>query len=84
MPLDTKVAPVVRYDTANPFTASCAWSVFDPSTLALPDGGHVGNFVGAVFDGQYVYLVPDGPTGALFVRFAARSLAPPPGVPSFF
>ena len=45
---------VVRLDTTASFTASASWSVFDVSTVNAGAGG----FIGATFDGRYVYLVP--------------------------
>jgi len=56
-----------------------AASGFDPSSLVPPDGGTVGAFTGAVFDGQYLYLVPNtGTMGAAFARFEAKT---PPSLP---
>jgi hypothetical protein len=45
---------VTRYDTSKPFGSPDSWSVFD--TAAINPGSR--GFVGAVFDGRYVYLVP--------------------------
>jgi hypothetical protein len=52
---------VVRFDTrAASLATATAWSVFDTTTLPAPDGGPtVRGFAGSVFDGRYVYLVPD-------------------------
>ncbi len=47
---------VLRYDTQATFASTGAWSTFDPGANGVgtdPDG-----FVGAVFDGRYVYFVP--------------------------
>ena len=77
------VAPVLRYDTLSPFTSECAWSSYDPSQLGAPDGGRFGPYIGAVFDGQYLYLVPSGPTGTLFVRFLAKTPPSMPNLPAF-
>ncbi len=76
--------PVLRYDTLGSFSAPCAWSSFDPSQLPVPVGSHAGSvYAGAVFDGQYLYLVPNGSTGTVFVRFAAKAQAPSPNPPVF-
>ncbi len=45
---------VARFDTTADFTASASWSVFDASSVNPGAGG----FIGATFDGRYVYLVP--------------------------
>ncbi len=47
---------VLRYDTNDVFTDPCSWSTYDPGANGVgsdPDG-----FLGAVFDGRYVYFVP--------------------------
>jgi hypothetical protein len=46
---------VVRYDTTSPFTSASSYVTFDAGTV---DAKAVG-FRGIVFDGRYVYLVPD-------------------------
>jgi hypothetical protein len=45
---------VARYDTSLPFASRDAWSVFNTVALNAKSKG----FVGAVFDGRYVYFVP--------------------------
>jgi len=55
---------VARYDTkARYFDDLLAWSIFDTTTIAKGAKG----FVGATFDGRYVYLVPNG--NGVVVRF---------------
>lgn len=44
----------VRYDTQADFTQASSWSTFDVSTVNAAAKG----FLGAVFDGHYVYLIP--------------------------
>lgn len=83
IPNDNGSTIALRYDTLSSFDAPCAWSTFDVGQLAVPDAGSVSRFIGAVFDGQFVYLVPNGPTGTAFVRFAARAPGPLPGIPDF-
>jgi hypothetical protein len=46
---------VTRYDAQAAFTTGASWSTFDVSTV---DPGAKG-FIGAGFDGRYVYLVPN-------------------------
>jgi hypothetical protein len=45
---------MARYDTQASFTTAGSWSAFNAAAL---NGSAVG-FVGAAFDGQYVYMVP--------------------------
>jgi len=45
---------VVRYDTQAVFAAGASWSIFDVATVNTRAKG----FCGAVFDGRYLYLVP--------------------------
>ncbi len=46
---------VARYDTQAAFASAGSWSTFDTASV---DSGAVG-FTGGVFDGRYLYLVPD-------------------------
>jgi hypothetical protein len=46
---------VVRYDTTKEFTSSKSWNFFDTSKLNKRSKG----FVGAVFDGKYIYFIPN-------------------------
>jgi hypothetical protein len=46
---------VTRYDTHATFAASASWSIFDTSTL----NAHAKGFMGATFDGRYLYFVPN-------------------------
>ncbi len=73
-------ATLVRYDTLSTFTADCAWSSGDLTTIDA--GGFVPeNFGGAVFDGQYLYLIPD--TNGLVGRFKAKTPGSMPALPAF-
>ena len=45
---------VTRYDTTGSFTAAGSWSVYDTTAVNANSKG----FVGAVFDGRYIYFVP--------------------------
>jgi len=74
----TATTEALRFDTTQPFANVASWSHFDLSTL---QPGMVVGFQGAVFDGEYVYLVPIN--SAFFVRFHARQPAAPPGAPSW-
>ncbi len=58
---------VTRYDTKSGFAATTSWSTFDTGTLATPAAG----FVGAVFDGRYLYFVPN--VDGVVARFDAKS-----------
>jgi hypothetical protein len=64
---------VARFDTTASFGTATSWSTFDTSSL----GAGVGQFAGAVFDGEYLYLAPA--TSGVVVRFDARS---PPALPA--
>lgn len=62
---------VLRHDTAGNFTSPGSWSAFDATAINADAKG----YNGAVFDGRYVYFVPDdnvdhgvGPHG-IFLRF---------------
>lgn len=56
---------VMRYDTTGTFTSMLSWAKFDATTVNMGAKG----FFGAVFDGQYITLVPTydgtGPNGLL-------------------
>jgi hypothetical protein len=58
-----------RYDVRAPFTATTSWSKFDLKGSSVNAPG----FTGAVFDGRYVYLVPDldnrGHPGSVVPRY---------------
>ncbi len=78
VPFSQGAALLTRYDTQSTFTADCAWSAFDPTSLAAGEAGVLPPFVGAVFDGTYLYLVPNGGPAPIFARFTARTPAPLP------
>lgn len=64
---------VARYDTTASFSTSGSWSTFNATTVAAKARG----FHGAIFDGEFVYFVPNS-TGVV-ARFDART---PPGLPT--
>ncbi len=68
---------VARYDTLSTFTSDCAWSTADLTQL---DPG-ASFYLGAIFDGQYLYFVPRG--NGLVVRFDAKAPASMPNLPAF-
>jgi hypothetical protein len=45
----------VRYDTTQPYDQVASWTLFDLGGVSAAARG----FLGGVFDGRYVYLVPD-------------------------
>jgi hypothetical protein len=47
---------VLRYDTQQTFTLGTSWEEFYPFTQGVGDYGK--GYIGAVFDGRYVYFVP--------------------------
>jgi hypothetical protein len=70
---------VARYDTLAPFAAAGSWATFD-TTAVNPAG--VG-FIGAIFDGRAVYLVPctSGSYHGVVLRFDAKA---PPSMPAIY
>lgn len=59
---------IVRYDSTAAFADATSWSTFD---LAAVPGYASSGFVGAVFDGRYIYLSPLN--GSKAMRFEART-----------
>jgi hypothetical protein len=57
---------VARYDTAAPFASGTSWSIFDTSTVNV----NAKPYIGAVYDGRYVYLVPVGLNPSLLSGFS--------------
>jgi uncharacterized protein YfaQ (DUF2300 family) len=68
---------VARYDTTLSFTTASAWSTFGVNTL----GSSAQGFVGGLFDGSYIYLVP-GVNGTV-ARFNASTAPVTLGLPAF-
>jgi hypothetical protein len=68
---------VVRYDTTADFGQATSWSSFDTTSLSQAAHG----FFGAVFDGEYLYLVPSG--NSVVVRFHAKTPRSLPALPQF-
>src|SRR5207244_8314502 len=46
---------VTRYDTTHPFALPASWSTYDTTAVDRKSAG----FFDAVFDGRYIYFVPD-------------------------
>jgi hypothetical protein len=67
---------VTRYDSWSTFESPCAWSAYDISQL---NASAVGYF-GAVYDGEYLYLVPKG---TVVARFNTKSSVGMPPLPAF-
>ncbi len=67
---------VTRYDTWSTFTSPCAWSAYDLSQL----NAAAIEYFGAVYDGQYLYLVPKG---TVVARFDTKSSGAMPALPAF-
>ena len=85
LPAGAGFGTILRYDTRSSFGADCAWSSLDLTTV--DSGLDAGNFnfaAGAVFDGQYLYVVPAA-TGVV-ARFLVRTSTAPlalPHLPAF-
>ncbi|MBF8263361.1 MAG: hypothetical protein HW387_1026, partial [Parachlamydiales bacterium] len=58
----TSFGQITRYDTTQSFTAAASYSYFDTTTVKATSKG----FMGGLFDGRYVYLVPNSQTGVDF------------------
>jgi hypothetical protein len=72
---------LTRYDTRSTYGADCAWSTIDLSQFGTGDAGPA-FYSGALFDGKYLYLVPDGTYSVL--RFNARSPPRQPMLPAYY
>ena len=48
---------VLRFDTQGPFDDTTSWLTFDPANHGV--SANAGGYSGGVFDGQYVYFVPN-------------------------
>ncbi len=68
---------LVRYDTVGDFATGSSWNKLDLTTL----NPNAKDFVGAVFDGRYVYLEPE--QGGLVARYDARDPPLMPQLPAF-
>ena len=77
VPSSASFGGVVRYDTLSTFTSACAWSTLDLTTL----NPAASFYFGAVFDGEYLYLVPSG--NGPVARFDARTPPSMPNLPAF-
>ncbi|HEY8086768.1 MAG TPA: hypothetical protein VIF09_02965 [Polyangiaceae bacterium] len=67
---------IVRYDTYSTFGDTCAWTYFDVSSLVAG----ATSYFGAVYDGQYLYLVP---RGTWVARFQSKNANVMPSLPAF-
>jgi hypothetical protein len=83
VPTFSSPSRLLRYDIQSTFTADCAWSWIDLGQLAIYDAGILPPYVGAAFDGKYLYLVPGQGPNAVFARFEARTTPAMPSVPNF-
>jgi hypothetical protein len=73
---------VVRFDTlSSAFDAPCAWSVFDV-TRANAGASSASFFAGAIYDGRWLYLIPQGTWIARFDTKTPASM--PPGYSGSF
>jgi len=55
IPNQTASGQITRYDTTLSFASSVSYSVFSPQITVSNSGG----FCGGVFDGQYIYYIPN-------------------------
>ena len=72
---------VTRYDTQAAFGTAGSWQTFDTATLNPSSVGFIGN----VFDGRYMYLVPctNGSYDGIVTRFDSKSPPSMPALPKF-
>jgi hypothetical protein len=80
IPCGVGFATVARYDTLSTFDADCAWSSADLTQIDV-DGAVPENFNGAVFDGQYLYLIPN--SNGIAARFEVKTPPSMPALPAF-
>jgi hypothetical protein len=67
---DIDNAIVARFDTtAAGLKTASAWQLFSLASVSP----NARSFYGAAFDGRYVYLVPNGASGALVTRYDTRA-----------
>jgi hypothetical protein len=59
---------VLRHDPSKPFKSSSSWEAYDAGSV---DGLTTKGFLGAVFDGQFIYFVPyyNGAYSGIFLRY---------------
>ncbi|HEY6461198.1 MAG TPA: hypothetical protein VIY73_13630, partial [Polyangiaceae bacterium] len=78
IPNGTGFGFLVRYDTWSTFGNDCAWSFVDLPVAS--SNASASNFFGAVYDGQYLYLIP---RGTYVGRFATKTTNAMPALPGF-
>jgi hypothetical protein len=73
---------VTRYDTQAAFTTAASWSTFDVATVNAQAKG----FAGAVFDGRYMYFIPNynGASDGIVMRLDTQASFTVPGSWSSF
>lgn len=71
---------LARYDTQAPFGTTASWSTFDMATVNASAKG----FLGAVFDGRYVYFVPHNSGGVKQGIVARFDAVTPPMAPTTY
>jgi len=77
VPSATGFGTVVRYDTLATFNADCAWSTVDLTEV----NANANDYLGAVFDGEFLYLVPHA--NGVVARFDSKRPASMPALPAF-
>lgn len=83
VPFSAGINPSVltRFDTLASFTDTSAWTTFDTTLLS----SSARNYIGAAFDGRYLYLVPnDYAWDSVIARFDARTPPAMPALPEWF
>jgi len=60
---------VARYDTQATFAAAASWSYFDVAAV----DANAAHFAGLVFDGRYLYFVPNATTNAHAARYDTQA-----------
>jgi len=63
---------LVRFDTTRDYLQASSWETYDLTKVTKNGGG----YLGAVFDGEFLYLVPN--RSNVMLRFDARTRAPLP------
>ena len=71
----------LRYDSLGAFGNASSWVTFDTGTLVGADSGTIGrDFSGGVFDGRYLYYIPNNDGTVL--RYDTKGVTPDGGPPA--
>ena len=69
-PLEDTQGVAIELDTQNDFTTAKSWSAFDLGN----DAGGANKFVGAIFDGRYLYYPPFAQSAPIVARYDTQGV----------